>query len=288
MKNKKIIVFGFWLLVVSLLLGCRSNTARKEWGNMYGFEKEEVFNIEIKDYGFPYIRSKINNIEINMMFDTGNMNGISVSSEISKRLKLTKIGEIIHMDSAGNIRGSFNVFDSEKIFVFGREIKGEKIYESFSNDLDGIIPPSLLLKNRFTIDYNNKFIGVSKNSYPDTDINKEIFSLIPNKKYPGMPVVEGVVNGQKVLIQLDTGKSRTCVDESLIKKLNLPLNDRGYEINNIKLGSFNFSITNAKKTSFKGISEGYPQPIMLGIGSDIISKIVFTVDYPNEKVIISE
>ncbi|HHT47795.1 MAG TPA: hypothetical protein GXZ98_00680 [Firmicutes bacterium] len=98
----------------------------------------------------------------------------------------------------------------------------------------------------------------------------------------------GVVNGEKVLIQLDTGCSRTCVDEKVITKFNLPANTWGYEIKDVRLGSFQFRIKNAKKVSFAGISEGYPGPIMLCLGSDTISKVVFTVDYSDKKVIISE
>ncbi len=35
-----------------------------------------------------------------------------------------------------------------------------------------------------------------------------------------MPVLEGIVNGEKVLIQIDTGQSRTCMDERLVQILN--------------------------------------------------------------------
>ena len=52
----------------------------------------------------------------------------------------------------------------------------------------------------------------------------------------------GVVNGEKVLIQLDTGCSRTCVDEKVITKFNLPANTWGYEIKDVRLGSFQFRI----------------------------------------------
>ena len=287
MRNRLIILSGILLfIIVIVLLRCHSDMSRNEWAKRYGFEKGEVYNIKIRAYGFPYIETIIKNEKVSMMFDTANMTGIQVSAELAKQLKLEKIGELKHYDSAGNIRGSYNVFDSEEIFILGKKIKGEIIYEGVSNDLEGILPPSLLLEKRFTIDYNNKFIGVSKNNFPD--IKKEGFPLISNSRYPGMPVVEGIVNGEKVLIQLDTGMSRTCIDENLVRKLNLPANNSGYEINSIKLGSYEFSVTNAKETSYQGISDGYPEPIMLGIGSDIISKIVFTVDYINERVIFSD
>lgn len=287
LKKEIFILFGILLLTASLV-GCRKEMSRSEWCNKYGFKEDEVFDIEIGNYGFPYIDTEINGHQIKMMYDTGNMVGISVSSEVAKLLGLTKVDEITLVDTAGLSLGRFGVYESEKVKVFGREFTGEKIYETFADDIDGLLPPSLLLEHRFTIDYKNKFIGISKNSFPENRIKKETFPLIVNPSQPGMPVIEGVVNGEKVLIQLDTGCSRTCVDEKLITKFNLPANAWGYEIKDVRLGSFQFRIKNAKKVSFAGINEGYPGPIMLCLGSDTISKVVFTVDYPNEKVILSE
>ena len=287
LKKKNLIVFGV-LLLTSILAGCRVELSKREWSNKYGFEEGEVFDIEIGKYGFPYFDTEINGHQVKMMYDTGNMVGISVSSEVAKQLGLTKVDEITLVDTGGLLIGRFGVFESEKVKVFGRELTGEKIYETFADDIDGLLPPSLLLEYRVTIDYYNKYLGISKNSFPEKGIKKETFPLVVNPLHPGLPVIEGVVNGEKVLIQLDTGCSRTCVDEKLINKLNLPENEWGYEIKDVRLGSFKFRIKNAKKVSFAGISRGYPASIMLTLGSDTLSKVVFTVDYPNKKVFISE
>ena len=288
MKKKTVILFGIWLLTI-ILVGCRIEMSRSEWSNKYGFEEGEVFDIEIGKYGFPYIDTEINGHQIKMMYDTGNMVGISVSLEVAKQLGLTKIDEIslMRVDTAGHFLGRFDVFESVKVKVFGREITGEKIYESSADDIDGFLPPSLLLEYRVTIDYKNKFMGISKNRFP-RNIKRESFPLIVNPLEPGLPVIEGAVNGEKVLIMLDTGCSRTCVDEKLINKLNLPANEWGYEIKDVRLGSYKFRIKNAKQVSYAGNNKGYPGPIMLCLGSDTISKVVFTVDYPNKKVIFSE
>jgi len=288
---KKKIGIIFVLMLVYLITGCLDDVGldHNEWADRYGFENDEVFSIEIGEYGFPYIDVKINDKDINMMFDTGNMVGLSVSTNIAEQLNLTKIGEYTERDATGNIRGNFSIFDSEEVFVFGKNITTELI-ESFTDSFEGIIPPSLMLNKRFTIDYSNGFIGISESSFPKSIANKKTFQLITNTDFPHlnpMPVIEGVVNGQEVIIQLDTGKSRTVVDEKRIEVLDLQSNERGYKIESIKLGSFEFSVTNAKRGNFGGISRGYPGPIMLGLGSDIISEFVFTVDYQNKEVIIS-
>lgn len=289
LKKQAFMIIGM-LLLTSLLVGCRMEMSRSEWCNRYGFAEDEVFDIEIGNYGFPYIDTEINGHQIKMMYDTGNMVGISVTSEVAKQLGLTKIDGIMQtrVDTGGLFLGKLNVFASAKVNVFGWEITPEMIYETFSNGIDGLLPPSLLLDYRVTIDYKNKFMGISKNSFPEKHMKKETFPLIVNPLQPGLPVIAGEVNGEQVLIMLDTGCSRTCVDEELINKLSLPANEWGYEIREVRLGSFKFPINNAKKVSYAGINRGYPGPIMLCLGSDIISKVVFTVDYPNEKVILSE
>lgn len=285
--NRKIII----LLLISisvLFTGCFSNHNLDSWAEKYGFEGAEVFPIQIKKYGFPYVEAKINNKEITMMFDTGNMVGMEISPEIAAKLNLSQIDKWYSLDSAGNRRGTFSIFKAEELNLFGQQYENLKVYESRINEFEGIISPYILKNKRFTLDYKNKVIGISDSSLPELRVNKEVFSLVSSPDYKTMPVIKGTVNGKEVLIQLDTGKSRTCVDKRLVNELNLPSSGRGCKVENIKLGSFEFSVANAKVKSFKGISKGYPEPIMLGLGSDIISKFVLSVDYGAEKVIISK
>lgn len=286
MKKQTFLLLGI-LFLSSVLVGCHVEMTKSEWANKYGFEEGEVFDIEIGNYGFPYINTEINGLQIKMMYDTGNMIGISVTKEIAMQSGLNKVDEIVRIDTGGLFIGKFDVFEDAIVKVFGREITGERIYEFFGENIDGLLPPSLFLDYRVTIDYKNKYMGISKNKFPE-NIKQANFPLIVNPLQPGLPVIEGVVNGEKVFIMLDTGCSRTCVDEELINRLNLPENELGYEIKDIRLDSFKFRVNNAKKVSLAGVSRKYSEPIMLILGSDNISKVVFTVDYPNQTVIFSK
>ena len=75
LKKQAFMIIGM-LLLTSLLVGCRMEMSRSEWCNRYGFAEDEVFDIEIGNYGFPYIDTEINGQQIKMMYDTGNMVGI--------------------------------------------------------------------------------------------------------------------------------------------------------------------------------------------------------------------
>ncbi len=106
-------------------------------------------------------------------------------------------------------------------------------------------------------------------------------------RHAGMIVVSGAVNGREVLIQVVTGKSRTCVARELAEALHLPKSSDGYRIDEVRLGAFPFSVTSAReKESFRGISQELSRLIQLGIGSDILSQVVMTVDYPTWRLLI--
>lgn len=47
-------------------------------------------------------------------------------------------------------------------------------------------------------------------------------------------------------------------------------------------------VTSAKMVSFRGISGDLPEPILLGMGSDILSQVVLSVDYSRQIVMITK
>jgi hypothetical protein len=99
-----------------------------------------------------------------------------------------------------------------------------------------------------------------------------------------MPVVEGTVNGQNVLIQIDTGKSRTCVDRVLVRHLSIPEAHYGYALADVRIGSWKFAARSAREEDFSRISQGYPSPILVGIGSDVLPQVIMTVDDQSGKL----
>lgn len=254
------------------------------WAKNYHFEPGEVFPIEIGAFGYPFVECELNGSSIVMLFDTGNITGVFIRREVAQQLGLKKIGESGRRDSSGNSVGTFAVYNARDMSAFGKKWKDVKILERNEERFQGAIGPKYVMKGRFTIDYINRFIGVSDSPTPGTGIDHCELELLPNESYPGMIVVKGSVNGRLVLIQFDTGKSRSVVDPLLVKELNLLQDEHGALIKEIKLGSRSFSVKSAKVLSLAGLSRGYPEPILLGIGSDIISQMVLSVDYQRKIV----
>ncbi|MTI60319.1 MAG: hypothetical protein FH762_10195 [Firmicutes bacterium] len=288
LNKKKLIVIIILILIFSHLLNGCNNDQIANWGQKYGYNFDEVYQIKIGNYGFPYIEGYINGQKISLLIDTGNLVGTMISQKEAKKINLKQIDKWILQDSSGNIVGEYNIYKVKELKLFDTTFENKKIYMMKNNMFDGSIGiDSLFDKSRITFDYKQEFLGISNttSSFSKKDLG---IPLIWNDRYKGMLVVEGYINGFKTLIQIDTGKSRSCVDEKLIKNLKLPSSQDGYELNNVEIGPYNFKIKNAKKTSFSGISKGYPKPIMLGLGSDILSEIVFTIDYSNKRIIINK
>lgn len=82
-----------------------------------------------------------------------------------------------------------------------------------------------------------------------------------------------------MLIEIDTGKSRTTINRSVVEDLGLEETPAGAVVGKIQLGPRTFTVSSAKVVDTSGISRGLPMPISFGLGSDILSEFVFTVDY---------
>ena len=102
-----------------------------------------------------------------------------------------------------------------------------------------------------------------------------------------MLVVRGAVNGAPILIQLDTGKSRTCVDPAFAARIGRPPTPDGVSIRELSPGGVSFLVSSAKLVSFSGISQDLPEPIAFGIGSDVLARLPLTVDYPGRMAFIA-
>lgn len=263
-----------------LTLGLQTSKPSVPWQVPLKYRQSELFPITLGKYGFPMVRVSVNGINLNLVWDTGNMNatGLLINPEQAKRLGLPVTGESKYYDTSGALLGIHKLYRINELNLFGRTWPNLQADEFWQTDLDGTIGPRFVLNRRFTLDYQRKFMAVSDSPLPRVSTG-DIVPLISSSRYPGMIVIEGKVNGRKVLMQVDTGKSRTCVDTALVAALGLPQTNNGYEIRDVRIGHYSFAVPSARGEDFKDIGEGLPQPILLGIGSDIISQVVMSVDY---------
>lgn len=92
-------------------------------------------------------------------------------------------------------------------------------------------------------------------------------------------LVEGECRGELVLIELDTGKSRTVVDPDWAVGVGLAVGQADtVAVGALRIGDATFDIRDAKPFSLADIDPDLPAPLVLSLGSDTLSRFVLTVD----------
>lgn len=251
------------------------------------YGSEEIFPIKIDNYGFPNVKIIYGNEPIWIIWDTGDMIGLVMSKEIIKKNRLSVEDSIRLRDSEGNFVGYSYRYVADTVIIFDEVITNVSISSGEPN-YNGLIGPQFVNLNRFTIDYQNRLIGISMNALPDNEIVKETIPMVRSDIFPRLIIIAGVVRDKRVLIELDTGKSRTVIDPELVEELNLGEGEYGVIIDNLQIGKNRFEINNGKLKSFKGISKSLSEPIRIGIGSDILEQFLFTVDYEQGIVVLGD
>jgi hypothetical protein len=97
--------------------------------------------------------------------------------------------------------------------------------------------------------------------------------------------IDGAI-GREIYIQVDTGKTRSCVDPEFARQAGLHETGNGYRIDSLEIGSLRFAVPSAKGVGFGGISHDLDAPILASIGSDILKEFVLTVDVDQAVVFI--
>ena len=267
------------LPLVLLAFGCSSPAPDPAWVQAFGYTSENVHAIEVGQFGYPYVPVDIRGTRIMLPFDTGNMVGVMVSSDLFDRLKLTSTGSWDRMNSAGQRVASLRVSPRVNVSMLGRDRDSTLLYELNHPDLDGLVGPTVLDGNHFTLDYASRRMALGGTPLPDSVPGFRTVPLVRSSQHPLLVLVKGTIEGWPVLIELDTGKSRTVVNPALASKLNLERAPRGVAIKNLQIGNLSFSVPSAKEVDQTGIDPNLPEPIRVGVGSDILSRFVWTVDY---------
>ena len=256
-----------------------SNSPPSAWRRLFGYSPAEIHQIEIGEFGYPFVPATIEGGSIMLAFDTGNMVGVSLNSALFDRFGGKKAGTVDRMDGSGELVETSRVARSKTVEVMGHALGQENIYELSNTPLTGLVGPDFLDGAHFTLDYRWGQMAASFSPLADTVDGYHSVPLVRSTRHPTLILVRGTVEGRRILIELDTGKSRTVINPELARSLKLDKGARGVRIGNLQVGNLSFEIPSAKEVDQTGIDTGSPERILAGIGSDVLSQIVWTVDY---------
>jgi hypothetical protein len=260
-------------------LGCSSPPSDSGWPEALGYSSSEVSAIEIDSFGFPNVPVTVGGQVVMLPFDTGNMIGVSLSTTLFDQLGLTAVGTYDRVNSAGETVATLRLSQPQQVAAFGKDIGLEQIYEFDHPTLPGLMGPGVLEGGHFTLDYRSRQIAVGGTPLPSVIPGHYAVPLVRSDRHRTLILVRGTIEGRSVVMELDTGKSRTVVNPELAAELDLKSVSRGVRINSLQIGELSFSIPSAKKVDQSSIDPRLPEPILVGVGSDILAQFVWTVDY---------
>jgi hypothetical protein len=256
-----------------------SSPTEPGWIRVFGYAPSSVHSIEIGKFGYPYVTVRVAGKQLTLPFDTGNMVGVSVSTDLFDQLGLTATESYERRNSAGEVVGKLRVADSVDVSMLGRELGATRVYELAHPDLPGLVGPISLGRGHFTIDYGSKKMALGTGPLPDAVMGFNAIPLVRSSRHPRLILVRGTVEGREVLIELDTGKSRTVINPALASESGLKRGRRGVAIKELRIGDLSFGVPSAKEVDQTAIDPDLREPILAGIGSDLLSRFVWTVDY---------
>jgi hypothetical protein len=255
-----------------------SPRAATDWTEAFGYSPADIHSVEIGEFGYPYVPVKIGDDTVVLPLDTGNMVGISVSGRLFDDLELTTAETYNRLNSAGRKVATLRVSRPRKVMALGTELAPQPIYELEHPTLPGLLGPQFLAGRHFTLDYTSRRIGIADGPLPEEIPGFRALPLVRSGRHPSLILVHGILHGRRVLMELDTGKSRTVVHPGLAADLELAERPRGVHVERLTLGDLSFKVLSAKLVDQTAIDPDLPEPIRVGVGSDILSKVVWTVD----------
>ncbi|HXH61088.1 MAG TPA: aspartyl protease family protein, partial [Fimbriimonadaceae bacterium] len=205
------------------------------WIKTLGYSASEVWTVEISKPGIPVVTTKIQGAPVDLMFDTANMAGLSISTNKAKELNLSVVGKWEDLDSSGAVIGYTSVFRVKEMSVFGQTWSDQRATSIDDDQVHGtlfgygLLGPKYLQGCIVTFDYQSGLVAVRRGPGKSLPGWKEL-KMVVSDAFPGLPLVHGKVNGRPLLMELDTGKSRCVVDPELDHELNFPITVHGSKI----------------------------------------------------------
>jgi predicted aspartyl protease len=275
------------LLTTSLVTGA-CVVQQPTWVSQLGYRADEVFTARRGRLGMPFVEVTIGESTQRWLFDTGNMVGLTLATNVLDQLNLPEIGRWDRLDSDGRVIGAYRRVQAPRVHLLGRILSDQTIFEFSDTDLVGLVGPDALPGTRFTLDYQAEVLAVASSPVGIPPPGFIVLPLTRSSRHPQLILATGRVNGRPALIEFDTGASRTNIDPQLVRDLALPAAPDGVRIDSLDIGSLIFAVPSAKVVPKSNIDPTLTPPIQLSVGSDILAQIILTVDYAGGQLLVRD
>jgi predicted aspartyl protease len=247
----------------------------------------------------PIVEVGVVGKQVPLIFDTGTSGYASLDERTIEALSLPVESWTTFRDASGAAAGRIPVARAATLEVGS--------VRSTNVEITGLGPESVMGQrlgfsgtlgwralegHRFTIDYSNRKIALASSALPEeisACTTRHVSRFVSPPDLDGLILIEGSIEGERFFVQVDTGKSKTVLDPRIESIRTFDRTDRGLEIRNLIVGPFELSTNFGKMgRGFDSFSRGMDRPALIGLGSDILSRFLLTVDYSTRTIILEE
>lgn len=270
------------ILVLAPVRGAPQGAA---WIAQLSYRPTEVTAIRAGPARMPLVEVKISGISHWLLFDSGDMVGLSLTTSELSQHSLPVDSTWRRLASDGRVIGTFRRMRGSSVHAFGRALGDLPVFEINESIVPGLIGPDHLPGNRFTLDYRAGLLAVTDGALGTLPAEFAELPLVRSPRHPRLILAFCTVAGRPVLTEFDTGKTRTVIAPRLVEALGLRSTEDGVRLDALQIGPTPFAVSSAKVVSLAAIDQSLPAPIELSVGSDVMSQMLITVDYAAHRLV---
>lgn len=282
------IIGGYFLFQTIVVLA-----ADKSWIQDFGYQEDEVHNLSFDALGVPDIPVIIAGSEIPFTFDTGCDSGFLLTSLLEKKADYTLLGQTEQLNRDGSHRGWSKTVRLNGFSVFGESYSDIETvladWKMFSSEkFNGLIGLKYFSSKVITLDYIGRKIAVTSNpiAYNQLDPQKYVvLPLLKSQQYENLPFFEAALNGDPIIVYLDTGKNHSYVHNPDSAYTAAPGNPPKQDIV-IALNDMNLPLKGISEVRLAQVAD-LPHTVAIELNSDQIrkNKLLITIDLISQKII---
>jgi len=296
MKFKHFILGIAVIMIIILIIVVQFNSKRESteptWVKDFNYDTSQIHDISIGLLNpCPFIPVKIDDKEVQFLFDTGNGEGLFLTSAIKGKADYEITGKTTELNADGSYRGEGELVALKNLTIFTEEysnvqssLSDWRMYGFFK--FNGGIGLKYFQNKVVTIDYKNRKIAVRNEAIDYRNLQNDRYVVVPLissnlNDEKDLLFFQGEINGEKCTIYMDTGTTRSFID----------LDDhKGTEIG-VKLGDKEYRFNSSKMKHDKiGFQGKFEYPLRLAINSDILKSnhFVITIDKIQNNLILCQ
>jgi hypothetical protein len=279
-------------MIIAIQFYPKRDSINPDWVKDFNYDTSQIYDITMGLLNpCPFIPVKIGDKEVKLLFDTGNGEGLFLTSAIKGKADYETAGKTTELNADGSYRGEGELVVLKNLTLFTEEYSN--VQSSLSDwrmrgffKINGGIGLQYFQSKVVTIDYKNKKIAVRNEALDYSNLQNDRYVVVPLissnlNDEKDLLFFQGEINGEKCTIYLDTGSTRSFID----------LDDhKGTEIG-VKLGDKEYRFISSKMKHDKiGFQGKFEYPLRLAINSDILKSnhFVITIDKIQNNLIICQ